>query len=157
MISWHDIVMHDNIMTTRWWYRATTTYICRFHAMIHHIADIIAWHLICQYHGMTTTLISWHDITDDILAISWQYHNDIMVLTTITITMILRYATWDTKIGYQKIPDTMQQNRMTHTQINRQLNQRVDPKWVSKWKLISILIASADFPMQASWWRKKLM
>ena len=145
MISWHDIVMHDNIMTTRWWYRATTTYIWWYR------------HLICQYHGMTTTLISWHDITDDILAISWQYHNDIMVLTTITITMILRYATWDTKIGYQKIPDTMQQNRMTHTQINRQLNQRVDPKWVSKWKLISILIASADFPIRASWRRKKLM
>ena len=93
-------------MTTSWQLdddianRATTTYICRFHAMIHHIADIIAWHLICQYHGMTTTLISWHDITDDILAISWQYHNDIMYYDPLV---------RDTKIGYQKIPDTMQQ------------------------------------------------
>ena len=71
-----------------------------------------------RYHGMT---MAWHHIPD-IMAwhhISWQYHDNI-----ITISWCYTLSLLD-KIGYQKIPDTMQPKIQSMQQI-------VEPKGGSK-------------------------
>ena len=74
----------------------------------------------CRYHSMTSNMpISWHDNHTNIMAwhhrwylgnIIWQYHNDIMVLL---------WSYGDTKIGYQKIPDTVQQMQASERMTDR--------------------------------------